>query len=397
MEDRDLEQLLADLESDQVERKASVSDRERIREAICAFANDLPDHRAPGVLFIGVNDDGSCADLQITDELLRTLADMRSDGNIVPLPSMIVQKRRLKGCELAVVIVHPSQAPPVRLRGRVWIRVGPRRSPATADEERRLAEKRRYGDLPYDLTPAATARLEDLDIDLFQRSYLRASVAPDVLEQNDRTLDQQLASLRLMTSGDEPQPTICGVLVIGKDPPGFVPGAYVQFLRLDGDDLSAPVIDEAQIAAPVAELIPKLEEKIEANIATAREFASKAKESVHPDYPVAALRQLVRNAVLHRNYQGTAAPVRMNWFAERIEIQNPGGPFGQITRANFGQPGITDYRNPHLAEAMRNLGYVQRFGAGIPIARRELQHNGNPPLEFRVEDTHVVAIVRRRP
>ncbi|MCW5979007.1 MAG: hypothetical protein KIT09_13080 [Bryobacteraceae bacterium] len=46
---------------------------------------------------------------------------------------------------------------------------------------------------------------------------------------------------------------------------------------------------------------------------------------------------------------------------------------------------------------MRNLGYVQRFGVGIPIAREEVRRNGNPPPVFRVEDTHVVVTVRRRP
>ncbi len=99
---------------------------------------------------------------------------------------------------------------------------------------------------------------------------------------------------------------------------------------------------------------------------------------------------------MHRTYEGTNAPVRITWFSDRIEMQNPGGPFGQVTRQSFGQPGITDYRNPHLAEAMKNLGYVQRFGVGIQLARQELAKNGNPPLEFVVEDAHVLAIVRRR-
>jgi len=67
-----------------------------------------------------------------------------------------------------------------------------------------------------------------------------------------------------------------------------------------------------------------------------------------------------------------------------------------VTRQNFGQPGVTDYRNPHLAEAMKELGYVQRFGLGIPLARKELENNGNPPPEFQVEDAHVLVIVRRR-
>jgi ATP-dependent DNA helicase RecG len=77
-----------------------------------------------------------------------------------------------------------------------------------------------------------------------------------------------------------------------------------------------------------------------------------------------------------------------------VEIVSPGGPYGQVTPENFGQPGATDYRNPHLAEVMKNLGYVQRFGMGIPLARRELSQNGNPPPEFQVEATLVAATVR---
>src|SRR3990170_5843926 len=98
VDDHELQALLTDLESDRVERKASLADREKIAQAICAFANDLPDHRLPGVVFVGVNDDGGCAHLSITDELLRTLADMRSNGNIHPFPTITVQKRTLSGC-----------------------------------------------------------------------------------------------------------------------------------------------------------------------------------------------------------------------------------------------------------------------------------------------------------
>jgi len=122
--DEQLEALLADIESDLAERKESWKGDapETGRQAVCAFANDLPDHRKPGVLFVGVRDDGTPANLSITDELLRTLSDIRTDGNIGPLPSTLVEKRTLKGAEMAVVTVQPSDAPPVRYKGRIWVR-----------------------------------------------------------------------------------------------------------------------------------------------------------------------------------------------------------------------------------------------------------------------------------
>lgn len=71
MDDQELELLLTDLESDRVERKASISEKDKIRQDICAFANDLPNHRRPGIIFIGVNNNGSCSHLTITGQLPR--------------------------------------------------------------------------------------------------------------------------------------------------------------------------------------------------------------------------------------------------------------------------------------------------------------------------------------
>src|SRR5215470_7114131 len=101
LSDQELAALLANQESDRVERKASGADTDKLSQAICAFANDLPGHAKPGVLFIGVTDDGACAGVNVTDSLLRSLADLRDQGNILPPPSMIVRKVDLGGCMIA--------------------------------------------------------------------------------------------------------------------------------------------------------------------------------------------------------------------------------------------------------------------------------------------------------
>ncbi|MDM8563862.1 putative DNA binding domain-containing protein [Candidatus Marithioploca araucensis] len=92
--DKELETLLDELESDLTERKQSFKGDtpKKARQAVCAFANDLPNHNQPGVLFIGANDDGSPSQCPITDELLCSLADMKTDGNILPLPVLSVER-----------------------------------------------------------------------------------------------------------------------------------------------------------------------------------------------------------------------------------------------------------------------------------------------------------------
>lgn len=397
--DQELEQMLADVESDLVERKESFRGDAptTVRETVCAFANDLPGHGRPGVIFVGARDDGAASGLVITDELLLQLSDIKTDGNIAPPPSMTVARRLLGGAEMAIITVLPADSPPVRYRGRIWIRIGPRRGIASAQDERVLNEKRRFRDRPYDVQPMGSATLADIDQERFETEYLPAAVPMDVLEANDRSTAQRLAAAKMVVSADQPIPTVLGLLILGKATRSYLAGAYVQFLRIEGVELGQPIVDEALIDGTVADVLRQLEEKLVSHNRTRVDFTSGPLEQRTPLYPLVALQQLVRNAVLHRTYEGTHAPVRVYWYDDRIEILSPGGPYGAVTPENFGAAGLADYRNPNLAEAMHVLGYVQRFGVGIATARRELQRNGNPPPEFRVDQGFVLAIVRPAP
>ncbi len=397
LSDEELEALLLDIESDRVERKESVQGDapEKLRQAICAFANDLAGHQRPGVALVGVRDDGSFSGLQVTDKLLLTLSDMRSDGNIQPMPTMSVEKRCVRGQDVAVITVLPADAPPVRFKGRTWVRVGPRRGIATAQDERVLNERRRHRDLPFDLQPIAFAGLDDLNRSVFENEYLPGAFSVDVLEANHRSYEERLSACRMIDGVDSAVPTMLGCLVVGNRPRDLVPCAYLQFLRVDGTELGDPILDEAAIDGRLGEVLSRIDDKLKAHISVRVNIDVGDTEQRQADYPLAALQQLVRNAVMHRNYEGTNAPIRLTWFNDRIEIVNPGGPYGMVTEANFGQPGMTDYRNPHLAEAMKVLGYVQRFGVGIATARRLLAANGNPEPGFRPSATHVLVVIRR--
>ena len=393
-----LEAMLADLESDLVERKASLQGDapRKIREAVCAFANDLPDHRRPGVVFVGADDAGGPAGLEITDGLLLQLADVKTDGNIVPPPTLTVGRHVLRGAPVAVVTVTPSDTPPVRHRGRIWIRAGPRRAVASAQDERILNEKRRHRDPHFDALPVRNAALGDLKLGRFEDEYLPAVIDPETLAANDRTLEERLAAAKMIVSVDDPVPTVAGILVLGKRPQHYLPGAYVQFLRIAGCEWGGDVVDEARCEGSLDDLVRRLDDKLIAHNRTAVDFTSGPLETRRSTYPLNALQQLARNAVMHRTYEGTNAPVHVYWFDDRIEINSPGGPYGSLTAENFGQPGVVEYRNPILAEAMRAFGLVQRYGFGIPAARRELRNNGQDEPRFRVEPTRVCCTVRAR-
>ena len=390
LDERELDRLRVDLESDRVERKESAADRSKLRRTICALANDLPGHGLPGVVFIGVKDDGSCAGVAISDRLLTKLAGMKDDGTIMPIPSLVVQKHTLSECDVAAIVVEPSRSPPVRYHGRVWVRVGPTVRQATPEEEQRLSERRRAGERPFDQRPAEDATVADLNLEYLESHYLPQAVAQEVLDDNQRSLEQQLRSLRLLV--DE-APTWGALLGLGQDPQSWIPGAYVQFLRIDGMEITDPIRSQQVLTGRLDDVLRQLDELLKLNISLRIEVAGSSLEGRSPDYPIAALQQLARNAVMHRTYEGTNAPVQVYWYTDRVEIRNPGGLYGQVTPENFGK-GTVDYRNPLVAELMHHLGFAQRFGFGVPLALNTLKQNGNPKPDFRFGPTQVEVTVR---
>lgn len=305
--DTELARMMADLESDLVKRKQTFDGDapNTVRQAICAFANDLADHRRPGVVFVGVDDSGKPCGLEVNDALLLNLAHCKTDGNIVPPPTMSVTRHRLGGGDVAVVTVTPSDSPPVRYRGRIWVRVGPRRALASAQGERILTEKRRHGDAPFDVRPVRGATLDDLDLARFRYLYLPRAFDEEILARNDRTVEERLAATKMTAGVDQPVPTVLGVLMLAEKPMDFIPGAYGQYIRFAGTDRADPIIDNARFDGPMQDNIRDLDSTMRGRIRTSVEIGSETAEVRRSTYPLDALSEFMRNAVMHRAYEAT--------------------------------------------------------------------------------------------
>jgi ATP-dependent DNA helicase RecG len=388
-----LKALMADFESDRVERTISTKNTDKFGEAVCAFANDFPNHRQPGCLLIGVDDGGKPCGLKVTDELLLDLGALRSNVNLEPLPAIVVEKYTLPDGDVAVVEVLPSDLPPVRYKGRVWIRVGPSRRGANQQEERILTEKRTALQKTFDARPCQGCSLDDLVLDLFLVSYLPAAVAREVIAENRRSPKEQMASLRFYDLAAD-CPSNAGVILFAKEPLRWVPGAYIQFVRWAGTTMSDDPLDEKRFSGDLITVLRELQAFLSLPTQSYPVPASALRERTETDYPPVAIRELLWNAVMHRSYESNA-PVRFYWYDDRIEIQNPGGLYGMASPENF--PRQTDYRNPVISGAMATLGYVNAFGRGVIRAQEALRRNGSPPAEFTFETSHVLATIRKKP
>jgi ATP-dependent DNA helicase RecG len=387
----ELQKLILDLESDRVERTISTNNTDKFSEAVCAFSNDFPNHRLPGYLIVGVKDDGQIGGIEITDNLLLRLSNLWSDGNIQPLPTITVQKITLAQGSVAVVKVQPSNFPPVRYKGRTSIRVGPRKAIASEQEERLLSERRVSLIGTFDTMALPRAFLSEMSMTLFQ-AYRQIVIASEIIAQNHRSIEEQMASLRFYHLSQQ-LATVSGILLFGLNPRFFLPGAYIQYLALPNQTLTDEPLDQREISGDLLSVLRELDLQIKTNNQASLQRVSTLQEKLVFDYPEVAIRELLVNAILHRDYQ-SFTPIRFYWFSDRIEIQSPGGLYGEVTAETMLQR--NSYRNPVIAEAMKALGYVNRFGYGIQRAQAELERYGHPKAEFVIDQNIVLCIIRKR-
>ncbi|OMP78047.1 RNA-binding domain-containing protein [[Flexibacter] sp. ATCC 35208] len=372
-------QLISDMESDWIERTRSTAD-DKLGPAICAFSNDFPNHKHSGYLLLGVDDDGSLAGKKWTDDDLQKIGGIKTNGKILPQPSIILSRVfNLEGGDVVVIEVKPSTYPPVRYDGRCWIRIGPRRDKATLEEERMLTERRVSYAKTYDLVPALGSNVADLSVDLFKISYLPNAIDKETLIENGRTIEEQLASLRFYDT-KEKCPTNGGILMFGINPEFFLPGSYIQYIKFSGEEMTSDVEYEKKFSGALITELQLLDNFIKGNIIKDRPVKGESfQENTLRNYPYWALRELVMNAIMHRSYESNA-PIYIYEFSNRIEIINPGALYGEATPQNF--PNASDYRNVVLAEGMKVLGYVNRFNYGVKRAISELTQNGNGKPNF---------------
>ncbi|HTW87463.1 MAG TPA: ATP-binding protein [Candidatus Binataceae bacterium] len=157
---------------------------------------------------------------------------------------------------------------------------------------------------------------------------------------------------------------------------------------MDGPNLVDPILDQKEVGGTVPDQVRQIEELMRLNLRTAVAIGG-AQRSEQSDYPVEAFKQLIRNALLHRTYDASTMPVKVYWYSNRIEIMNPGGLFGEVNPDTIWQ-NVTAYRNPLLAEGLKSLGVVERFGYGLVQARRAIEANGNPPLTTQFEANYTL-------
>jgi ATP-dependent DNA helicase RecG len=235
--------------------------------------------------------------------------------------------------------------------------------------------------------------VEDLEIETLRMQYgdsLGLATARDEFPE----LEPWLRQRDIVRHRDGTwEPTSAGLLVYGVDPQGHVPGAIVEFTRYAGRTIEATIVSRKTISGRLPDQLEGVWSQLQANLASVAAPEDGVRSPFVAEYPLEALKELARNLVQHRMFDGTNAPSRVSWFDDRIEMTNPGGPFGQANEGEFGEH--SDYRNPTVTRLLVELGYVERLGRGVQRVRALLASNGNPELDVET-DGFTTVVVRRR-
>ncbi len=346
-----LTDLLAQHEGKTLEFKRDVSSPENIIRTVVAFSNG-----AGGTVIVGVDDRQRSVrgvpDPKATEEMLANLISDRIQPRLVPEIQIIPWR---KTCLIALRI-YPSSLRPhfVKTAGPeqgVYVRVGStnrRADPAQIEEIKRFVRGSTFDEEPL-------PEKDSEAIDFRAASECFSSIRK--LQRSDlRTL--QITSVYQ----NRVVPTVGGFLLFGRDRRATFPDAYVRAGCFRGTDKSN-IIDSAEFADYLPLLVEGVLKFIQRNTRHAIHVEG-TKHAEASEFPPAALREAVINALVHADYAQKGAPLRVAIFDDRIEIDNPGGLPPGLTLEEI-RRGVSKLRNRVIGRVFHELGLIEQWGSGI--------------------------------
>jgi ATP-dependent DNA helicase RecG len=278
---------------------------------------------------------------------------------VLPIPRQVTAKRAgmLKPVNLILINV-PAGLPHVySLDGRYFGRDGTQTSPLQARHLYKLLHRRGTVQLESRVIPEAN--LTDLDAGkVITYAHDAGNVPPDDLE---KSYDFLVRRGCLKRTGNELQLTYAALLLFGRFPQQWLPNATILAGRFPGVALSGIYI-KRDITGNLPDQLRQAEEFIRNNLNTVvRLVGLQHQES--PEYPFEAVRELLVNAVAHRDYNLQGDNIHLNIYADRLEITSPGTLPGPVTLKNLLEARFA--RNAVISQILSDLGFVERLGYGL--------------------------------
>ena len=453
----ELRELIANDENSGVEFKVDTTDIRKLAKELVAFANFQG-----GRVLLGVDDDGNVRGLARSDPPAPAEGDGVERRTYQRLEEWVMQACRDKirpeivpyfeiirdaapNCDVAVVQVERGWSV-----HHVWhnqhrtyyIRVGSSSREASPEELARLFQQR--GALRPELRPVSGTSIANLDrrrlTDYFDQ--IRGQDAPassppgewrksveawarDEDRERWRTLveykeqewhetqeadwESLLVNTEFLDDNDRRPATVAGLLLFGKNPSQFLPQAKIDATAYFGSEKDYAAKERCTLRGPIVRLKgvdgtvlePGLAEQavqfVRRNIETVT-LEDGVRRQERWDYPGEVIREAIVNAIVHRDYLLSGSDIELSIYSDRLEVVSPGRLANGITPERM-RIGCRSARNELLKDVMRDYGYLEHMGMGVPrkIIRGMREHNGTEPELIEEDERFTVRLWKDAP
>ena len=384
----ELHQRIAKWEDLHTEFKVEQSSSNDLAESLVAFANT-----DGGQLILGVAKDRKIVGVEDSDRTMQRL-DQIAYNNCEP-PLTIVQESVTSEDGAIVIVVNipkGDQRPYRTNRGDYFIRTTSGRRRASRQELLRLFQATES--LYYDETMVLRSSVADIDAVAFENYVQQAYQRP--LEQVGINYEDLLRNLGYIREQDgNLYPTMACMLFFGREPQRFFPHAHVIAARIPGIDFSSPPSDNKQISGPAAAMLEDSVRFLHIHLRIAHRIQGFEPET-HHELPEEALREVLVNALSHRDYT-VAAPIRVFVFDDRVEVRTPGGLPNTVTIEAIRLGAVHVLRNPTIYTLFSRLGLVTGIGTGVYRAIQQvLEFTHQEPALFLEGNEFIISLPKRR-
>jgi len=392
-------ELLHNGESSTIEFKRDDIAPHDAAKAMVALAN-----ARGGRLLLGVEDDGSVTGLARPDidEWVVTIGRDKIRPPLVPIVELVRDVR--PGRDVAVVTIDPGYTVHARWHNGAltyYLRVGRQSRQASTEEQGRLQQQR--GDVRAELRPVPGLPAGRLDRQRLTHYF--SAIRQQPVPEDDAGWERLLLNTDFAVQGVQgPVASLAGAVLFAEDIGRLLPFAGVDCAAVPGRVKDYAVRERLTVRAPIAPLPgdlgrvdPSLIEQVLAfvrrNTAPTATVGDDGRRVERPSYPDNVVRETVVNAVVHRDYSLTATDVEVTIYDDRLEVVSPGRLPNGVTPDAM-RDGVRASRNQLLKDTMRDLGFVDHMGLGVPrkIIAGMKRHNGTEPDLLEMEERFLVRL-----
>ena len=384
-----IEKMCKITEKQSFDRKSAKIEATAIATPVIAFAN-----ADGGVLAVGIEDNGEITGI---DEYMKNVNEILRAPFDYCRPSVMVETEVIpckdsKGRENHILLIKIPQSSELHAnhRDEVFLRVGDKSKKLTFDERLQLmyAKGTRY----YENEPVYGSCVEDIEMSAvteYCKKIGYGKTPEEYIRQNKKFIVE--VNGRQEMSG-------AAILLFGRQPQLFFERARVRFIRYEGTEVKVGaemnVVKDKIFQGRILELVENTIEFVRSQIKEHTYLGPDARFVTEPEYPEFVWKEIIINAITHRDYSIKGTDIQIKMFDDHITVESPGTLPGIVRLNNMRE--IHFSRNPKIAEFLHEYEYVREFGEGIDRMYLEMRQAGLPEPEYRTESFMVYATIKNK-